>query len=195
MSQETTATTPCGPRRFMDRGPKCAGASITNAGKTRSTRHCARKVLAIHLRISGAPQELSLAGASQELFPFHRNPAARKNHVGHPGDLDAFEHRVIDAHMVCPGADDVFALGVKDYEVGIAADSDRPFAWIQSKQLRRSSRNQFHKAIRAESSAGHAPRVNQAHAVLHARTTIGYFREIVAAHFFLLLEAKRAVIG
>src|ERR1700704_5347263 len=143
MSQETTATTPCGPLRFMDQEPRCAGASITNAGKKRSTRHCARKVLAIHLRISGAPQERSLAGASQELFPFHHNPAARKNYLGHPGDLDAFEHRVIDAHVVRPGADGVLALRVKDYEVGIAADSDCPFARIQSKQLRWSSGNQF----------------------------------------------------
>src|SRR6202011_5296411 len=71
----------------------------------------------------------------------------------------------------------------------------RPFARGKAKQLRRSSRNQLHKAVGAEASAGHAARVDQAHAVFDAGTAVGNFGEIVAAQFLLFLETKRTMVG
>ena len=91
--------------------------------------------------------------------------------------------------MVC------LRLGIENHQIGVAADGDRSFARIEAEQLRRSGRNQFHKTVHTESSAGHAAGVDQAHAMLYARAAVRNFREIVAAHFFLFFETKRAMIG
>jgi purine nucleosidase len=70
----------------------CAGASITNAGKNRSSRHCDNDASAVHLSIGCASQEFSLPRTSQKLFPFHNYAASQHNHIGHARDLNALEH-------------------------------------------------------------------------------------------------------
>ena len=154
--------------RSRDRRPRFAGQSTTSAGRMRSSQPCAKIAAvrfglrsAIHLRISGASQEFSLPGAPQELVSVDHHSAPRKNDVRHPRDLDPLKHRVIDAHVVSLRADRVLAFRIENDQVSIAADGDRPFAWIQSKEFRRGGRDQFHKTIRAEPPTGHAAGVNQ----------------------------------
>src|SRR5206468_2486938 len=97
-------------------------------------------------------------------------------------------------HVMGSGADCVLAFRIENHEVRIAADSDCAFPRIQPKQLSRSSRDQFHETVYAETTAGNTARVDQAHAMLDAGPPVGYFREVVTTHFFLLFEAKRAMI-
>ena len=93
------------------------------------------------------------------------------------------------------GADRVFAVGIEDYEIGVAADGDRSFARIQTEQLCRSGGDEFYEPVHAETPRGNAAGINQAHAVLNAGTSVGNLREIVSPKFLLLLETEWAVIG
>ena len=136
-----------------------------------------------------------MPGAAEKLVSFHHHAAAGENDVGHACYLNAFEHRVIHAHVVSPGADGVFALGVENHEIGVAADGDRSLARIQAKEFCRSRGDEFDESIHAETSLRNAAGINQAHAMLNAGTTVRNLGEIVAAEFFLLLETEWAMIG
>src|SRR5271165_756938 len=178
--------------------PKSAGASTTSDGNKRFTRLCsdaAANQLSIHLRIGRPSQEFSLSGAAHELVSFHHDSSARKNDVRHACDLYAFEHRVVHAHVMRGGANGVLALGVENHQVGVAAYSDRSLARIKAEEFCWGRRNQLDEPVGAEAPAGNASGVNQAHAMLYARTSVGNFREVVAAHFFLFFEAERTMIG
>src|SRR5262249_30414351 len=87
--------------------------------------------------ISRALQKLSLSRAAQKLIPLHNHPPAAQHHIRHAGNLNAFEHRVINAHVVRLGADGVLALGIEDDHVSVAAYCDRSLARVETEQLRR----------------------------------------------------------
>src|ERR1700757_1287359 len=93
------------------------------------------------------------------------------------------------------GTDRVLSLGIENYQVRVTAHCYRPLARVQPEKFGWSGRYQFDKTVRTESTAGDAAGVDQTHAVLNSRPTIWDFREIVAAHFFLFLKTKRAMIG
>src|SRR5215472_6635522 len=83
-----------------------------------------------HSAISRPFQEASLACLTVELIAFHEHPAAGENDVRHASNFDALEHRVIHAHMVGLGADDLLPIGIEDYQIGVTAYSHRAFARV-----------------------------------------------------------------
>src|SRR5580704_135637 len=170
----------------------CTLLLFTPQGRSKQPRFHA---LPVHLRVSGPSEKLALSGTAQELVPFHDDAASGKNNVGHARHLNAFEHRVIHSHVVSLGADGVFALRIENHEISIAADRDGSLARVQAKEFCRGCGNQFNKSIHTETSLGYAAGVNQAHAMLNARTAVRYLGEVVASEFFLFLETKWTVIG
>src|SRR6185369_13057924 len=93
------------------------------------------------------------------------------------------------------GADRLLLVGIEDNDIRIRDDRDRPLLWKKAEDLRRRCRGQLNKPVQADSFLNDTAIVNEAHAVLDARSPIGDLAEIVAAEFFLLLEAERAVVG
>src|SRR5258708_34121280 len=93
------------------------------------------------------------------------------------------------------GADGVLAFGIEDHQVGVAADGYRAFLRIETENPRRRGGDQFDEAVDAEASFGHAPGVDQAHAVLDARAAVGNVAEVVFAPLLLSLETERPVNG
>ena len=78
------------------------------------------------------------------------------------------------------GADGVFAIGIEDHEIGVAADGDGAFARIEAEEFCRRGGDQFDEAVHAEAALGDAAGVDQAHAVLDAGAAVGNFGEVVA---------------
>src|SRR5882672_303136 len=74
--------------------------------------------------------EFSLARTAKELVALYQHPSAGENNVRHSRDLDAFEHRIVNPHVVGLGADGVFSLGVENHQIGVAAHRNRAFARI-----------------------------------------------------------------
>src|SRR5438477_11461911 len=101
---------PCGLLRSTDARLRFAGRLITSAGNRRSTQLYGSEILAVHLRIRCASQKFSLSRSAQKLVSFDDHPAPGKNDIRHTSDRDAFEHRVVDAHVVSLGADRVFTF-------------------------------------------------------------------------------------
>src|SRR5215469_2357440 len=147
------------------------------------------------LRVGGSPQELSTARAPQELVAVHDDTSARQNGLGHSSHLDAFEHGIVHPHVMVCGTDDVFAAGVENDQICVAANSDRALAWVEAEEFRRSGGNQLHKAVHAKAAGSHPAGVDQAQAVLDAWTAIRDFGEVVTSQFFLFLEAKRTMVS
>src|ERR1700733_13360402 len=108
--------------------------------------------------------------------------------------MNAFEHGIVHAHVMSLGADRVLALGIENYEVGVAADRDRSLTRIQTEELGRSRGNQFDESIHAETSLSDAAGVNQAHAMFNAWATVWNFGEIAASKFLLFFKAKGTMV-
>ena len=70
------------------------------------------------------------------------------------------------ALMVCSRLD-------RRYKVGIAANGDRAFAWIQAEQLGRRGGDQFDEAVHVKASLRNAAGIDQAHAMLDAGPPLG----------------------
>src|SRR5437016_155799 len=85
------------------------------------------------LRVECSLQEFSRAGASQEFVCFYHHSPARQHSVGHARNLNSFEHRIIDAHVVSLRANCVLAVRIEDHEVRVTAHRDRALARIQAK--------------------------------------------------------------
>ena len=149
----------------------------------------------MHLRISRAPQKLSLPRVAEKFVFFHHNSTPRENNVGHSRNLYAFKHRVIHAHVVSLGANGVFPLGIEDHEVGIAADCNGSLSWIQTKKFCGSGGNQLDESIDAETPLGNTAGVDQTHAMFDARAAIRNLREVISSQLFLLFEAERTMIS
>src|SRR5204863_1239261 len=151
--------------------------------------------LIVYLCVSRSLKELPLPCAAQKFIPVNHHAPSREDSIRHTRDLDSLKHRIIHAHVVSFGADGVFAVGIEDNQVGVAADGDRSFSWIQAEELGGSGGNQLDKPVQAETAVGDSAGINQAHPVLDAWAAIGNLREVVLPQFFLLFETKWTVIG
>ncbi len=72
------------------------------------------------------------AGAANELVVFDDDVATGDYEFGIAFHLEAFEHGVIDAHVVSGGGDEVVGVGIPKDDVGVAADGDFAFLGIQA---------------------------------------------------------------
>ena len=75
-----------------------------------------------------AAEELAGAGAAGELIFVDDGAAAGQDRFGYALNLDTFEHRIIDAHVMGLGADDLRCVRIEDDEISIRSDGDRAFA-------------------------------------------------------------------
>ena len=128
-----------------------------------------------------AAEELAGAWAADEFSGIDDGAAARENFSWRSFDLNALEHGVVDAHVVCLGADDLLVVRVEDHDVGVGADGDGSFAWIEAEELSGRCRDEFDEAVGGEAVAVDAAGVDEAEAVLDARAAVGDFREVVPA--------------
>ena len=93
------------------------------------------------------------------------------------------------------GADRVLALGIEDNQVGVAAHRNGSLAGVEAKEFGGCGCDQFNKAIHAEATLPNPARIYEAHAMFDPGTAIGDLSEVTDTQLFLLLEAKRAMIG
>src|SRR5579862_434549 len=147
------------------------------------------------LRIQRAFHESARAGASHEFITFYDHSALRQHYIGHAGDFNSFEHRVVNPHVVGLDADRMLAVRIEHDQIGVASHRDRALTWIQAEKLGGCGGDNFYEAIHTEPLLRDTSRVNQTHTMLDPRAAVGDFREVVLAKFFLFLEAKRTVIG
>src|SRR4029077_14178646 len=166
------------------------GARASTLAPTLSNT-CSRLLLGIELAL----EKFSRAGTPHEFVGFHDHAAAREHGVGYAGDLYPFKHRIVDSHVMSLCADRVFALGIKNDQVGIAAHRDCSLARIQAHEFGRGRGNQFHKAVHTESALGDTAGINQAHAMLDPGPSVGNLGEIIASQFLLFLETEWAVVS
>ncbi len=75
------------------------------------------------------------AGAADEFAPIDNGAAAGEDGLGSAFDLDAFKHGIVHAHVVGFGADDLFVIGIEDYQVGVGADGDSAFARVEAEEF------------------------------------------------------------
>src|SRR5260370_2252134 len=148
-----------------------------------------------HAAVSRTLQEVALSGFTVELIAFHHDPTTRKDHIRHAFDLDAFEHGVVHAHVMRFRADGVLAVGIEDDEISITSDRDGSFARIETENPGWSCGDKLHEAVHAKAAFADRAGLHEAHAVLDARSAVGDFGEIVFAHFLLLLETERTMVG
>src|SRR5258707_834055 len=142
-----------------------------------------------------AAEELAGAGAANEFAGVDDRLAAGENGFWYAGNLDSFEHRVVHTHVMRCGADDLLFAGVEDDDVSVGAYRDSSLAWEEAEKFCGRCRDYLHETVCGEAFAVDATGVDQAETMLDAGAAVGDFGEVVFAHFFLLLEAKRAVIG
>src|SRR5262249_8482643 len=92
------------------------------------------------------------------------------------------------------GGDLELAIGVKDHQVTIAANSNGALARKQPKNFGRLRGDEIDKLIVVDASTVHASVVDQRQAVFDPWATVGDFREIVPAKSFLVGEAEGVVV-
>jgi len=109
-----------------------------------------------------AAEELAGAGAAYEFAGFDYYAAAGEDCFGGAFDFDAFEHGIVDAHVVGGGADDFFVIGVEDDEVGVGAYGDGAFARVEAKEFCGGGGDQLDKTIGREMFAVDAAGVDEA---------------------------------
>jgi len=78
------------------------------------------------------------------------------------------------------GAEGVGFVGVKQYQVGIAADGDGALAGKQPKHFGRGSGRKLHKAIEVNASSPHTAVIEQGEAQFYSRCAVGNVVEIVS---------------
>src|ERR1019366_6358600 len=100
--------------------------------------------------MGGALQIVAASRFAEELAAIHDDLAARENGARVAGDFVAFEHGVIDAHVVGGGADGVERGGIPDDEVGVAAGGDFALPGIHAEDTGRRGGGEFHEAIERE---------------------------------------------
>src|SRR5438445_13721668 len=106
--------------------------------------------LIVYLCVSRSLKELPLPCAAQKFIPVNHHAPSREDSIRHTRDLDSLKHRIIHAHVVSFGADGVFAVGIEDNQVGVAADGDRSFSWIEDEELGRSGGNHVYKPVHGD---------------------------------------------
>src|SRR5689334_808788 len=92
-------------------------------------------------------------------------------------------------------ADRHLFVRIEDDDVGVGSDGDRSLAREEPEDSRGRCRGDLDKTVHADAAARDTAVVDEAHAVLDARSAVRDLREIVDAELFLILEAERTVIG
>ena len=142
-----------------------------------------------------AAEELAGAGAAGELIFVDDGAAAGEDGFCGALNLDAFEHGIVDAHVMRLGADDFAMIGIEDDDVGVGADGDCAFAREEAEEFCGRGGDDFDETIGREAFAVDAAGVDEAEAMLDAGAAVGNFCEVVDAELFLVFEAERAMIG
>src|SRR5450759_993076 len=100
--------------------------------------------------MGGALQIVAASRFAEELAGIHDDLAAREHGTRVAGDFVAFEHGVIDAHVVGGGADGVERVGVPEDEVGVAAGGDFALPGIHAEDAGGRGGSEFHEAVERE---------------------------------------------
>src|SRR5271168_790936 len=131
------------------RCPKCAFPWAREQGP-----YCIARIRALSLGPCSssrrAAQVLAAAYAS-DVFPFVDNQLAAREYLpGVAGNLEAFEHGIVDAHVMRLRADEVFGFGIPHHDVGIATRRDGAFLRIHPKDARRRRGGNLDKTVQRE---------------------------------------------
>ena len=101
----------------------------------------------LEARVRLAAEKLASAGAAYEFAGIDDRASAGEDRAGSALDPDAFEHGIVDAHVVRFRADGLFPIGIKDDEIGVRSYCNRAFARIQPKKFCRGCGDKLHEAI------------------------------------------------
>ena len=119
-------------------------------------------VLASDSGVGLAAEELAGAGAAGEFAGVDDYAAAGQDCFGGAFDGDAFEHGIVDAHVVGFGADDFFVIGVEDNQVGVGAHGDGAFAGVEAEKFCGGGGDELDEAIWGKVFAMNAAGVDEA---------------------------------
>src|SRR6185437_942594 len=142
-----------------------------------------------------AAKVLAAPGAGEEVAGVYDELASGVDLAGVSAYFEAFEHGVVDAHVVGGGADGVLGVGVPEDEVGVAAGGDGSLLWVHAEYFCRGGCGDFDEAVEGEAAGVDAVMIDQLHPVLDAGAAIGDFGEVVLTERFLVGEAEGAVVG
>src|SRR6266700_7791439 len=90
--------------------------------------------------------------------------AAHRDHRWAAFDLHSFETIVVVVRVLRLGRDNTAIIRVVNYQVRVASDGDRAFAWEKPKKFRSSSAGSIHKAIQIQTPSLHSIRIQEVHA-------------------------------
>ena len=142
-----------------------------------------------------AAEVLAASGLADELAFRNDQLAAGIDVAGVAAHLEAFEHGVVDAHVVGCGGDGVLGVGIPEDDVGVAAGGEHALLRIHAEDARGRGGDEFDEAIEGEVALAHAVMMEELQAVFDARAAVGNLGEVVFAERLLIFEAERAVVG
>src|SRR5215831_16299287 len=97
--------------------------------------------------------------------------------------------------MVGTGRNSGLFIRIEQHNVGIRTNSDSSLAREQAEDFGSGRRRQFYKSIQPDPPTRYPAVVNETHPVLNSRSAVRDLSEVIAAQFFLFLEAERAMVG
>src|SRR5882724_5859209 len=80
-------------------------------------------------------EELAGTGTAYKFAGVDNGAAAGENSLWRALGLDAFEHRIVHAHVVGFGADDFFVIGIEDHQVGVGAHGDGALSRVEAEKF------------------------------------------------------------
>jgi hypothetical protein len=140
-------------------------------------------------------EELAGAWAAGELVFVDDGAATREDGFRCALNLDAFEHRVVDTHVMRFDADCFAMFRIEDHDVGVGTDGDCAFPREQAEKFCGRSGDDFDESIGREAFAVDAAGVDEAETMLDAGAAVWYFGEVVDAELLLVFETEGAVVG
>jgi len=109
-----------------------------------------------------AAKELACARAADKFSCVNHGSPAREDSFRCAFNLNALEHRIVHAHVVCFCADDLLIAWVKNHEVGVRSDRNGSFAGVETKEFRRSGGDELDEAVGGESFSVDSASVDEA---------------------------------
>src|SRR5580700_1115972 len=91
-----------------------------------------RAVCSLEGSVRLASEELACAGAADEFSCVNHFAPAGKNFSRRSFDLNSLEHRIVHTHVVGFCADDLFFVGIKNYQVRVGANRNGSFTRIKT---------------------------------------------------------------
>src|SRR5262245_52674018 len=170
------------PKRFLT--PKTARSWSRAGPLTRGSDVGA--VLDGHSELAGGAA--AVARAAEERAAVDRDGAAEQDDLGPAVHLPAVPRAVVGSVQVARPEGPPHG-GVEHDEVRVAAHGDGAFLRIQAEDLRGVARRHLDEALEGHAPPGHALRVDDGHARLHAHVAAGGVGDVAAAH---LDRARRA---